>query len=140
MHNELSAKYSNIQSIPNRRKAFVDDILGFYNIYNRSQIHGGCVYSKTSTSPGCAIGRCLTPELTKELDNDNTPDVNDTTISSFFYAGLDSKFPFWMVEMGREFLSMCQRLHDTDNFWDETGPTEDAVEFVKDFINPLIRQ
>jgi hypothetical protein len=32
MHNELSAKYSNIASIPARRQAFVDDILGFYNV------------------------------------------------------------------------------------------------------------
>jgi hypothetical protein len=140
MHNELSAKYSSIQNIPARRQAFVDDILGFYNIYNRSQIHGACVYSKTSTSPGCAIGRCLTPELAKKLDTDNTPNVHDTTISSFFYAGLDSEFPIWMVEMGREFLSACQRLHDNDDYWNETGPTEDAVEFVKVVINPLIAE
>lgn len=138
--NALSYKYSNIASIPERRKAFVTDIFSFYNSTNRAVKFGGCIYSSTNTSPGCAIGRCLSPELTKELDNDDNSDIEDTTVSSFFSVGLDTKFPKWMVEMGVDFLSACQTLHDRDEFWSIAGPTEEAVEFVKNVINPLIEQ
>jgi hypothetical protein len=82
----------------------------------------------------------LTPKLAKELDDIQNSDIEDTSISSLFLVGLDNTLPPWMAEMGVDFLSACQSLHDTDNFWDQTGPTEDAVEFVKDVINPLIGQ
>lgn len=139
MYQELNAKYSSIVSIPERRQAFVDDILGFYNSNNRANCpHSGiCVYSQTDTSPGCAIGRCLSPEVAKELDN-SSHEVNDTAISSFFQAGQGDKFPVWMAEMGVTFLSLCQTLHDKSYHWNETGPTQAARDFVEDMIKPLI--
>jgi hypothetical protein len=140
MYQELNAKYSSIASIPERRQVFVDDILGFYNSNNRANLRfqGVCIYSQTDTSPGCAIGRCLSPEVAKELDNNSDPEIDDTAISSFFNAGQGNKFPVWMTEMGVTFLSACQTLHDKSYHWNEAGPTQDAKEFVEKMIKPLI--
>ena len=102
--------------------------------------YGICLYSKTNASPGCAIGRCLTPDLAKELDDIQNPDIEDTSISSLFLVGLDNTLPPWMVEMGVDFLSACQSLHDRNYFWSNLGPTEYAVSFVNDRIKPLIEK
>ncbi len=139
MHNVLSTKYSNITSIPARRQAFVDDILGFYNNSNRSMVgYGVCIYSKTNASPGCAIGRCLAHELAKKLDNYQNPEIEDTSILSLFSVGLETALPKWMTEMGVDFLSACQSLHDRNYFWNNLGPTEEAINFVNERIKPLI--
>lgn len=116
--NKLGAKYKAIKNVDERRKAFLLDVAGFYNLNNRALAEdGACVYSSTNVSPGCAIGRCLSLSLRKRLDQCQDKDI--CNIYDKLY--LRNRLPKWMTEMGPEFLSTAQRFHDNANNWTDNG-------------------
>lgn len=109
---ELSAKYTAIADMQERRKAFLDDVASFYTSENRATSGPHCLYQTTKTSPGCAIGRCLPINGRPNKGTVNDPDVYKI-------------IPAWMKEMdGEDFLASIQRLHDNPANWDSRGLTE----------------
>jgi hypothetical protein len=118
--NQLSGEhFAAINNINERRHAFVDYIGKFYNSGNRAIKLCTCTYSKTETSPGCAIGQFLPCELAETLDSLGGSSICAISMDSNLYPQL----PNWMREMGVDFLSSCQILHDGSTHWCETGLT-----------------
>ena len=112
--------FAAINNINERRHAFIDYIGKFYNSGNRARRLHTCTYSKTETSPGCAIGQFLPCELAETLDS-----LGGTSICAISMdANLYTQLPNWMREMGVDFLSSCQTLHDGSTYWQENGLTQ----------------
>lgn len=115
--------YSSITNIQQRQLAFLEDTVNFYTTANRGVKNGTCFYSSTETSPGCAIGRHLQPDVAKSLDSIGN-------ISLIYEAEKDELLPSWMREMSESFLLAVQRLHDNlklpHSYWNETGLSEDG--------------
>ena len=132
-YDALPAKYAAIADITARRKAFLEDIVGFYKLNNRAIIIDNvegpkCVYAPTQTSPGCAIGRCL-PRESEALNYTGL-------IGSYLSEG--RHLPDWMREMGVSFLQDMQSLHDNCSCWNESGLSEEGksrVEWYKTNYN-----
>lgn len=105
--------FAAISDIKARQRAFLDYTASFYNSNNRATAEYRCVYRATPTSPGCAIGQFMSPDLAAKCQG---------TIGDVFrYAEYRHQLPIWMVEMGREFLSSIQRLHDEVVYWNDGG-------------------
>ena len=132
---ELDAKYSAIKDSNFRRRAFLTDVTEFYNSTNRAlwdhtkqkldklgDTPSKCTYAITSSSPGCAIGRCII---------DRAPIANR---NAGVYGILD-QLPKWMKEMDSMFLSEVQALHDDDDAWTEIGLSEIGKEQAKRIFN-----
>lgn len=88
-----------------------------------------CHYSpktvgKEETSEGCAVGRLLSPELREELDEN----YRGTGVSTDI---LFQSLPEEVQELGQGFLSSLQSLHDTDEYWNSEGITEDGERMVE---------
>jgi hypothetical protein len=119
--NQLSGEhFAAINNINERRHAFVDYIGKFYNSGNRAKRLYNCTYSKTETSPGCAIGQFLPCELVEQLDG--LGGSNIYAVSR--YSNLYEQLPNWMREMGLDFLASCQMFHDSSTYWQESGFTQ----------------
>lgn len=114
---ELSAKYTAIADMQERRKVFLDDVASFYTSENRATSGQICLYQATKTSPGCAIGRCIPDKL-----RPNTGGVSQNEVYNVL--------PLWMREMGQDFLADIQRLHDSTTRWNAEGLSADGVKFV----------
>lgn len=95
---------------------------------------GTCRYSpyslnKEETSQGCLIGRLLSPELAKKID-DEIGDINiDSLISGYDYA-----LPEYMNIDNARFLRACQDLHDGRGNWTPTELSEVGKSKVSDII------
>ena len=121
--------YQEIVDIIARRRAFLDDTINYYNSKNRSMISKPdgferCLYLPAhDNTAGCAIGRHLPIELAKQLDLNEL----ESSISNRKNFEL---IPTWMQEMGKDFLSFVQELHDGPAYWNENGISETGNEFV----------
>lgn len=124
--------YAAIKNINKRRLAFLDDTAKYYNINNRgvvpNSLHAGgrCQYASTEKSPGCAIGRHVFTNVAKELDQ--LGNIIDVYSKNRF-----DLLPLWMREMGVNFLSEMQQLHDNgfdgrSTYWDENGLTFNGIQ------------
>jgi hypothetical protein len=112
-----------------KQLVFLDDTVAHYNSNNRcanDQVRCGmgCKYSPETLhlegkSEGCAIGRHLTPELAKELDNG----TGNKGVKAVF-----NKLPDNLKELDASFLTLIQLLHDNPNYWDENGLSEEGRE------------
>lgn len=102
------------------RLEFLQSTINHYNSKNRAvNENGSCCYTPTATSDGCAIGRWLDK---KTLDSIcNTVIVRD----------IEEKLPVWMFNLGLDFLTEIQTLHDMDDFWNPLGLSPEGKEFVK---------
>ena len=112
--------YASILDIKQRRLAFLDDTAKDYTVNNRAIKDRICVYSRTDTSPGCAIGRHLHLDVAYEFDSIGS-------IAKVAQMGRLHLIPVWMQEMGVPFLTYVQSLHDTNiglTFWDDKGLTK----------------
>jgi hypothetical protein len=123
--NKLSLKYKAIKDIRERRRAFVLDVAGFYNLNNRSVGPNTCLYSAGPNSPGCAIGRCLGASTAARFDLQGIAKSSNGGSGIFNHihpkAYLWKRVPVWMREMDPEFLRDVQRLHDDGSYWTEKG-------------------
>lgn len=97
-----------------KQLAFLEETAGFYNTDNRGLDDAGtCIYSPTSKSPGCAIGRHLDPVLSARLDKGTSTAVNNIAVSE--------NLPSFLTELNISFLARVQDLHDTAWNWGEKG-------------------
>lgn len=78
-----------------------------------------CVYSPTSTSEGCGIGRHLigTPQQKLEWDKTKMNIKNIADTLPLRTCLLEDLRPDWMREMPIDFLIAIQRLHDRESHW-----------------------
>ena len=90
---------------------------------------GNCVYYPPtgSQSEGCAIGRFLTPELARKLDN--AEDNN----SGVIYSNIFQQLPTWMKDLGQNFLKDLQILHDERRF--ENCDKDYILDFMDRYVN-----
>lgn len=102
---------TNMETIKSKQLAFLNETISHFNSNNRGYNHerGQCSYVA-----GCAIGRKLTPELCEKLDND----PGDKAVSN---TPIFNQLPDELKELGRDFLSDIQELHDLGSNWNETG-------------------
>lgn len=121
-----------MESIQTKRAVVLQDTVQYYSKDpdgRRCIVDDMCRYSpktlgKEATSEGCAIGRLLPPELREELD------INyyNKTVR---YTSLFWELPQEVQDLGQDFLTMLQNLHDVDIYWDSEGLTEKGEEMVK---------
>ena len=113
------------------RLEFLEDTIKYYSEdTSRRCLDGGfCLYSPinacNNNSEGCAIGRHLTPKLQLLLDKTE----NNSSVGN---GKVFKKLPKWMRELGQDFLSDMQELHDEEYNWDEGGLTELGKERVQE--------
>lgn len=100
-----------------RRNLSKDD--GFYCTY----------HPNWENTEGCAIGRFLEEDLQLYLDG-----LNDSGIQSMSNENYN-KIPKWMRDLGRDFLTSMQLLHDRHNYWNEFGLTSIGKKEVEIIIN-----
>lgn len=133
---KLVNKYKRIANISERRRAFAEDLINFYNLNNRSfcKSKHSCRYAPAHTqSPGCAIGRCLPVKLGRRLDK--------LTWGTSIYSVMthtNTTLPSWLTEMGLSFLCACQHLHDDKDNWSEMGMTKAGQRYYQLYVKPLI--
>lgn len=116
----MNTNYELITDITQRRLNFLNDTVAYYTSHDRSvkkdyYNQRVCMYAPANdNTAGCAIGRHLPLELAQSLDSKTSTHV----IEVFEYL------PNWMQEMGKEFLSEIQKLHDHDSNWTEKRLTD----------------
>jgi hypothetical protein len=72
-----------------------------------------CCYYREDTNNSCAIGRELSVNKCNELEAENVD----------IYS-LETLLPKRLRDMGINFLSAVQNLHDNADWWNETGLSE----------------
>jgi len=114
------------------KEEFLLDMLDYYTVDpegRRCRNNKECVYSSKSisktSSEGCAIGRHLNPDLAKQLDEDTIGDIIDV------FSMRKEYLPDWMQIMGKEFLSSCQTLHDSNRYWTDKELTHEGRRQLK---------
>ncbi len=104
-----------------KRKELLEETIGFFNTDKLCRSDdGGCFYHMEGKA-GCAIGRKLSVELAKELDVIGNEHDGDSGVTEEY---IFEKLPFELQELGGNFLSSIQDLHDNKYYWDENGLTE----------------
>lgn len=111
--------------VKNARRAFLDDMVAFYHRRNRGSFCGGCQYSPTSFSPGCAVGRHV-PNKKICLQWDCS--TSGTTVSnpSIFF-----NLPPSLQVLGWGFARAVQMLHDTPVYWNDDGLSIEGLAEVR---------
>lgn len=112
---------------------FLQDTVKYYSENtNRRCVNNvivGCYYSpenagKIGISDGCAIGRHLKDSLKEKLDDTEESEVNTTVIFN--------KLPKKLKELGKDFLTDIQNLHDLQKYWNSEGLSKVGEEYYKD--------
>tara|TARA_S200002703_G_scaffold89317_2_gene77096 strand:- start:116 stop:544 length:429 start_codon:yes stop_codon:yes gene_type:complete len=97
-----------------------------------------CMYQGPKPEQMCAVGRCLLPDLRKEMVKN--PSFNQGGITRVVQTNNkdhdaildDESFNKCLQEKYRghsfEFWKALQGLHDTNKYWDEEGLTEEGTE------------
>ncbi len=120
----------NIEEIKLKRKELLDETASHFNSTNRSVEKGVsisvCIYSGV----GCAIGRKIEDkELCKKLDWQIESAVSsDNTFQML---------PENLKELGQDFLTELQNLHDAKGNWIESGLSDEGYQkyykIIKEF-------
>lgn len=121
-----------MKTIKEKRTAVLQDTIEYYTqdpIGRRCKNSEECCYSpktidKEATSEGCAVGRLLPTELQEFLDEEYT----GLTVS---YKPLFYTLPQEVQDLGQLFLGRLQYLHDSDEYWDSKGLTEEGKEYLR---------
>lgn len=95
---------------------------------------GDCKYSpysldKQESSEGCLIGRLLSPELAKLIDEEYDSVNIDTLIWDEKYS-----LPNFMNADNARFLRACQNLHDIRHNWSQIGLSGEGQGRLLDII------
>ncbi len=101
-------------SIIERRRAFLDNTVKFFNKQNLCLDEKGDCFYFSEKFDGCAIGRWLEEDLAKKLDE-------NLYCSGLILASIFIEIPEWMKELGQNFLVKVQGLHDNLDNWNENG-------------------
>lgn len=87
-----------------------------------------CVYEPIGESEGCAIGRHLPLEVTKNLEG----------VVAYVISTNKEDIPDWMLALGEDFLMDVQSLHDGRDNWAETGLSDDGKELLRYIVSQFI--
>lgn len=123
-----------MKTIQQKRLALLEETVKHYSknpMERRCTKDGKCRYSAETLnlkkSTGCAIGRKLTPK--KRLQLDKQFEGKPSGVEDVF-----DELPKKLQELGEDFLSQLQGLHDTNNYWDEKGLTEEGKQEVENIV------
>lgn len=120
----MTNPFEQITDIKARRLAFLEEMCAHYNNKNRAITESGsCFYGPADYTRGCAIG-AWAPKLSGR-SGDITYILDRDTLC----------IPEWMLEMGVEFLTTCQHLHDVSDYWTDTGLSEMGLLLKQKMIN-----
>ena len=122
------------KSLHQRREEFLSGTLKYYTKdINRRCVSENetCFYSplsadKVGQTDGCAIGRWLKPELQLRLDNCTK---NIVSVDDIF-----NQLPTVLKNLGQNFLSSCQGLHDSSANWEKKGLSVEGRYTVSEII------
>ena len=106
------------QPVKVAQKALLEHTARSYNEYNRAVLLGMCVYHKTDTSPGCAIGKWLPEDVANNISERWSAFVGSQNYRTEKYL---EKIPTWLTRLGTRFLVRLQDLHDDEAFWLNDG-------------------
>ena len=122
----------NISELSFQRVLFLGHTINFYHTKNRA-VHPDhfCVYGVLENSPGCAIGKHMTAENAKKLDDAGC----DISVSWIYSEGHKDTLPLWMQDLGEEFLHNVQDIHDNDFYWNDKGLSEQGIEKTNQIID-----
>jgi hypothetical protein len=100
-----------MKTLQEKRRELLDETCKHFNSTNRSVGRfSECKYGGV----GCAIGRKIpNKRLCDRLDGEYTTSVDDPSIFN--------KLPAKLKELGQDFLTDLQKLHDEENNWNEKG-------------------
>jgi len=102
------------------------------NFYNEDPVKNRCIndhipqYGPTSTSPGCAIGMYLRPDVASKIEG--------SPILVVMKSYLETILPKWLRNMDSFFLDDIQLLHDRNINWDEGGISLRGKEIILNII------
>ena len=117
-------------------KVFLLNTIKYYSEnpkHKRNKINGISKYeSLKETSDGCPIGRFLSIELKRKMDNLPYPDISDIKSKN---NDIFNQLPEWIQKMDINFLQEVSELHDVDDYWDDNGLSYSG----KFFINCIIQ-
>lgn len=130
------------KTLKEKQLSFLVETAEHYTAYNRCvDINGVCTYSpaivgKVGESEGCAIGRKLDTDLALKLDRlGSGASVKNKVIWNLL--------PEDMRELGQDFLSFVQDLHDTERYWNYMGLSEQGLKkffAIVKFINDEVEE
>lgn len=116
-----------------KRLALLEETAAHYNSDNRCESGTSCVYSPTTVglegkTEGCAIGRKLPKELAIKFDEISKN--NDDMGGVISHHSLFDLLPNELKDLGADFLTDLQQLHDLTWNWDATGLSSSGLEDV----------
>lgn len=101
--------------------ALLWETAAFYNLKNRAvRSDTDCVYYDPQTKNCCAIGRKLSPEHARSLQEIADRD-QDGSLPHVW-----DELPGDLQDYGQHFLSTIQTLHDGEKYWTDEGLSEDG--------------
>lgn len=110
-------------SIQKAQLELLEETAAFFNLSNRCETVAGMCKYHVDGKEGCAIGRKIQDiELRKELDAGTNTGVD--------YSKVFDRLPNDLKELGQDFLSNLQGLHDDTYNWSETGLSKSGQKSV----------
>jgi hypothetical protein len=111
----------NAEELKKAQKAYLDETIAHFNLNNRATTGHRCVYSSTTTSEGCAIGRKIADKsICALLDSD----ISVSAGSGVSNPKVFQKLPKELKDLGAAFLTSIQQLHDHECNWGSKGLSE----------------
>lgn len=123
-----------MEDLNDKRLRILEDTIEYYkNKGMRCTDDNSCRYSSKTVNKegeGCAVGRLLTPEQRYEIDGvclhgSHSSSISDLMRNVYLPKELLSDE---IYELGEDFLSELQLLHDSESNWDD----RDSVSLSKD--------
>lgn len=124
-------KINHMTSVQKKQLKVLNETIEAYNVNTRcTNEEGDCKYY-VEGKQGCAIGRLIEDvELKKKLDSGGFTMVDNDCVFI--------QLPKEIQELGQDFLTRLQCLHDNKENWGEQGLSEngeDTVEYIKELFN-----
>lgn len=124
-------------------KEIIEETIEVYSDPNNRALYykyGGpedatCVYLATNGNR-CAVGRCISKDKIKDLENVSRRISKLYQYSSEFQDALKPKYKGHSIQ----FWSNLQKLHDTHIYWSEDGITEKGIAFVEKHFSIKIKE
>ena len=94
-----------------------------------------CIYSPHGKSQGCAIGRLIPKALANSFDSrtESIEEFGTPIVKDIF-----NELPTQLQELGINYLTNLQILHDSPFHWNEEGLTDRGEEFVEEFRQKIM--
>lgn len=112
----------NSQELKKKQLWFLDQLSKDFTLNTRGTIsdrpNATCSYTA-----GCAIGRKISGRLAKKLDK--------LSLSGIANYDAYRQLPLHLKNLGQDFLSRIQWIHDHEDNWDDTGLSAEGIQAVE---------